>query len=145
MKKIIIFIMLIVIIVVSIFSTKYISYKINLDKIKENNLEFEYYLNKQVNGNDIVTLINKAVNSNEKNKVAKNEKGLYIQNNINSIKIQVTTIDLGEEITYDMESFYNNGMAKFNTLYSSIMFECTKIEYNSLGKVNYMLFVQRTT
>ena len=44
-----------------------------------------------------------------------------------------------------METFYNNEMETFTQLYELIKFECTKINYNKLGKVSYMLFEQKTT
>ena len=43
-----------------------------------------------------------------------------------------------------METLYNGGIVTFVQYYNSIQFECTKIGYNSLGKVNYMLFEQKT-
>ena len=133
-----------IIIIVAIFYTKYMDYKAKIRDLKEYNLQYEVYLNKKIYGNEITTLINRAVDNNEKNKVQKNEKGLYIENNQNSIKIQVKIIDLEKEKVYDMESFYNGGMENFAYLYNEILFECVKIEYNSVGRVNYMLFVQQT-
>ena len=103
------------------------------------------YLNKEVYGNEVATLINKAIDYNEKNKVLKDDNNIYIQNDYNSLKIQITTIDFDEDITYNMESFYNAGMQKFYALYNDILFECKKIEYNKEGRVSYMLFVQKTS
>lgn len=145
MKKTFIIILTTLIIVMAILYAKYISYKSNLSEIKQNNQVYEYYLNKEVYANELATLINKAVDNNEKNKIPKDENGFYIEGQENSIKIQITTIDLDKDTTYNMESFYNSGLEKFYMLYREILFECTKIEYDSKGKVNYMLFVQRTT
>ena len=43
-----------------------------------------------------------------------------------------------------METLYDGGMLNFVDYYNSIYFECTKIEYNKLGKVSYLLFEQKT-
>ena len=143
-KTIIILLAILIILVLALFLKKYTEYKAVKNEIKQENLNYEFYLNKQVYCNDITSLINKAMDSNEKNKVKKDEKGFYIPNNENSVKIQITTIDLDENITYDMESFYYGGMETFYTLYNNIIFECSKIYYNKLGKVSYVLFVQKT-
>ncbi len=142
MKKILIFILIIVIIIVAIFSVKYFNYKAELNELKKVNAEYEAYLNKEIYGTDIGTVINKAVDSNEKNSVPKDEQGFYIQNDTNSIKIEIKIID--NDTTYQMETLYSGGMTTFVQYYSSITFECTEIEYNSKGRVNYMLFEQRT-
>lgn len=114
MKKTILFIICIIIIIIAVFYTKYINYKSEKNEIKKSNLEYEAYLNKQVLGTDLTTIINKAVDSNEKNKVQKNEKGVYIENDKNSIKIDIKTIDLDEELIYNMESFYTRGNDKIS-------------------------------
>lgn len=144
MKKILFFIFTFVILTVIFVYSKYENFKYENFKIKKNNLDYEVYLNKQVYGNEITTLINKAVDNNEKNEVKKDEKGFYIQDEENSIKIQIKIIDLEKDMVYDMESFYNNNMDMFTKLYSSILFECTKINYNKFGKVNYILFEQKS-
>ena len=144
MKKNFFLIILIFIIIFAFFSAKYLEYKADVRQIKEDNLDFEFYLGKEVYGNEVSTLINRAVDYNEKNNVKKNENNVYIQNDMNSIEIEITTIDLEKEMTYNMESFYNAGMEKFYTLYNSILFECVKIDYNKTGRVSYMLFLQKS-
>ena len=43
--------------------------------IKEQNSEYEYYLDKTVYGTDVTSIIGKPVDENEKNNIQKNEKG----------------------------------------------------------------------
>ncbi len=143
MKKIIILILCIVLIILSIFGVKYINYKAEQSSIQEANLEYETYLNKQITGREVTTAVNRAVNQNEKNAVSKDEQGFYIQNDTNSIEIEIKIMD--NETTYKMETIYNGGMENFIQYYNEIYFECTRIDYNSLGKVRYVLFEQRTT
>ena len=142
MKKITIFILCIVIVFLAIFSVKYINYKSEQSKIKEENLEYETYLNKQILGTELTTFINKATDYNEKNNVQKDENGFYIQNDTNSIEIEIKITD--NETLYKMETLYSGGMISFVQYYNSIYFECTKIEYNKSGKVSYLLFEQKS-
>ena len=142
MKKIMIFIFCIVIVFLAIFSVKFINYKSEQSKIKEENLEYETYLNKQILGTELTTFINRATDYNEKNKVKKDENGFYIQNDTNSIEIEIKITD--NETLYKMETLYSGGMISFVQYYNSIYFECTKIEYNKSGKVSYLLFEQKS-
>lgn len=142
MKKTIIFIICVVIIILSLFGNKYLNYREEKSLIKKENLEYETYLNKEVSGRDLTTAINRAVNSNEKNKVSKDENGLYTNNDINSISIEIKISD--NDQTYKMETLYNGGMVTFIQYYGDISFECKKIDYNSKGRVSYMLFEQKT-
>ena len=142
MKKTIAFIICVVIVVISIFSSKYLKYKEEQSLIKQENLEYEAYLNKEVSGRDLTTAINRAVNNNEKNKVSKDENGFYIQNNDNSVVIEIKISD--NDTTYKMETLYNGGMPTFIQYYGDISFECIKIDYNTKGKVSYMIFEQKT-
>lgn len=142
MKKILIFIVSIVIITISAMAVKYINYKSEQAKIKENNLEYETYLNKQILGTELTTFINKAVDNNKKYNVPKDEQGFYIQNDTNSIEIEIKITD--DDNLYKMETLYGGGMVNFVQYYNSIYFECTNIKYNKLGKVNYLLFEQKS-
>lgn len=142
MKKIVIFLAIIVFIVVGI-SCIYFNYQ-NMERdIGKENKIFEEYLDKQINGSTLATLINKAVDTNSKNEIEKDSKGKYIENDTNSIKIQIKMID--DDKTYDMETIYNGEISKFTSYYGIIDFECKKIEYHEKTKrVKYMLFEQIT-
>ena len=107
MKKTILLILCIIIIIVSVFYLKYIDYRAKKNAIKKFNLGYEVYLNEKILGTDLTTIINKAVDNNERNKVQKNQNGVYIEDDKNCIKIDIKTIDFDEEIIYNMESFYS--------------------------------------
>lgn len=143
MKKIIIFIVCIIIVLLSIFGNKYINYREEQSKIKKENLEYEAYLDKEITGRELTTMINRAVNNNEKNSVKKDENGLYIDNDINSVKIEIKITD--NDTTYQMETLYNRGMETFIQYYGDISFYCAKIEYNSNKRVSYVVFEQKTS
>ena len=143
MKKFIIF-FAVSIIIICIISYIFINYKANYNVAKISNLEFENYLNKELYGTDVSTLINRAVDNNEKNSVQKNNKGIYLNNDKNSINIEIKMKD--DDSTYKMEMFDKNGIQNFIKYYGNIKFKCTKIEYHQVTKkVKYMLFEQITT
>lgn len=111
--------------------------------IREENSEYEYYLNKNIDGTEVTTLINKAINQNENNNIQKNEKGHYIENDENSIKIEIKMITIDK--TYPMEEIYNNDITKFVQNFTLIEFKCTNIEYHKkTGKISKIIFEQVT-
>ena len=141
MKKIAIFFIITIIIICGI-SYLYLNFKAEYNMSKRANLEFEKYLNLEIYGTDLSTVINRAVDNNEKNKVSKDENGFYIANDVNSIEVEIKISD--NDITYKMETLYNGGMETFILYYGDISFECTKIDYNKQGKVSYIVFEQKS-
>lgn len=140
MKKIIIF-FAIVIIIVSIMGVRYYSYKVEYNAIIKENAEYEEYKDKEIYGLDLITIINKTIDKNQKNGIEKNEQNIFIQNDTNSIEIEIYMKD--NEKTYKMETIYNKGTEEFMQYYGNIQFKCSKIEYHqSTGKVKYLLFEQ---
>ena len=120
----------------------YINYKANYNILRKENLEFERYLNKEIYGTELITLINKVINNNEKNQVKKSN-GIYVSNNKNSINIEIKMTDIDK--IYTMEAIYNGGIQNFVEFYGKIEFKCTNIEYhNSTNKIKYLLFEQIT-
>ena len=73
MKKTILFFAMIIIIVSGI-SYIFMNYKANYNVSKKENIEFESYLNKEIYGTDLLTVINKAIDSNEKNERTSQEQ-----------------------------------------------------------------------
>ena len=121
----------------------YLNYKVDFFNTKKENMQFESYNNKELNGAELATIINKAIDNNETNEVQKSNKGKYIDNESNSINIDIKMLDNDE--TYNMETLFSGGMDKFVQYYSQIQFKCTSIEYHkSTNKVKYMLFEQIT-
>ena len=109
MKKIAIF-LLIIIGIVSTISYLYLN-SINNQRIaQKENIKFEIYKDEEITGAEVTTLINKAINSNQQNEIEKDKKGRYIDNETNSINIDIKFID--DDVTYNIEKIYNNGMDK---------------------------------
>lgn len=142
MKKIIIYILCFVLVILAFIGAKFIEYKKKKAEIDKFNYEYEVYLNKQISGREITTTINRAINNNEQYLVSKDENGFYIENEENSVIVKIKMIDIDKE--YKMETLYNGGMTNFLTYYSDVNFECTSIEYNKNGKVKNVVFEQKT-
>ena len=144
MKKSILMFLAIIIVISTIIFVKYYSYKSEYNNVLKENAQFEQYKDKEIYGIELGTLINKAIDKNTKNKVEKDDKGVFISNEENSIQIEIYMQD--NEQTYKMETFYNSGMEQFIQYYGNIKFKCSKIEYHQkTGKVKYLLFEQLST
>jgi len=142
MKKIALLFLTIVIIIVGI-SYMYLNYKSRYYEAEKENKQFNSYYNQEIYGAELTTIINKAIDNNTINEVQKDNKGKYIDNNKDSISIDIKMLDVDK--VYNMESLNSGGMDKFVQYYNNITFKCMKIDYHqSTGKVKYMLFEQIT-
>jgi len=139
MKKILIFIV-ITIIIIAIAIVNYSSYQKEHNAIAKENAIYEEFKDQEIYGLQIATLINKTIDTNNKNGIEKDEKGMYKQNETNSIQIEIYMQD--NETTYKMETFYNAGTERFAQYYGDIKFKCSKIEYHKTGRIKYILFEQ---
>lgn len=139
MKKIIFCILTISFIIISV--VVYNIYQKN-EKIAQSNADnkaYESFYNKEVLGTDIISIINKATDNNEKNEIEKDEDGNYLENDENSIKIDIKFTELDQVIT--MERINKIGIQQFWKNYGALNFKCTKIEYHQkTNKVKYMYF-----
>ena len=141
MKKNIILLSIVVVIIVAVVSFNYINYTKQHNEILTYNLEYESNYQKEIYGIDLTTIINKVINNNEKNNVEIGQDKKYINNETNSINIEIKIIDTDE--IYSMETLYNGGMEQFVQYYGNIQFKCTKIEYHKkTGRVSYLYFEQ---
>lgn len=128
MKKTFILIFTILVVIMIIVFVNIQNIQKNKQKILNYNLEFEYYCKEEILGIDITTLINKAINENEKNNLEKDEKGYYLPNEENSIKIFIK-MKVAEN-TYPMENFYKAGINDFTKYFGSVKFKSTDIKYH---------------
>ena len=142
MKKIAIF-FLIIIIIVTGMTYLYINYKATYNEAVKVNKQFESYYDKEIYGTELTTIINKAIDNNVYNEIEKDDKGNFVNNNNNSIQIDIKMLDVDK--TYNMETLNSGGMDMFVKYYSEIKFKCTKLEYHeSTKKIKYLLFEQIT-
>ena len=142
MKKIAIF-FIIIIAIVSTITYLYLNQVASYKTAQKENAKFEIYKDQEISGSDLATIINKAVDTNERNEISKDSKGKYIDNESNSINIDIKFID--DDVIYNIEKIYNGGIQEFVYYYRDITFICREVEYhNSTGKIKYMKFEQIT-
>ncbi len=139
MKKIIICILSVFLVIICIVGYSIYQKNENIAQIGADNKVYESYYKKEVLGTDIISLINKATDSNEKNDVEVDKDGNYIENGKNSIRVEIKFKKLEKVIT--MERINNIGIEKFWSNYGALSFKCTKIDYHEkTHKVKYMYF-----
>ena len=142
MKKYIITLLILITIAISSIMFAYNTYKNNVQDLKNYNNEFTKYENTEIAGTEIATILNKAVNNNEQNNIHKNEQGMYIENDENSIKIDIYIKD--NDTTYSMETIYNMGVEKFINSFSLETFKITETQYhNKTGRIKYIKLEQQ--
>ena len=74
-------------------------------------------------------------------KVEKDEEGLYIENDTNSIKIDVKFLEADKAVS--MEKIQSLGEDMFLKNYRSMPFSCTQKQYHEkTNQIKYLLFEQ---
>ena len=129
MKKILIILLILsIILVVGVYSVY--RYRTNVYQIQKQNREYEQYYNIIVLGTELISIINKTIDLNTKNNIAKDDKGYFVDNGENSIKINVEFKYKNDTKTISMEEIASTGAESFVKVYSTANFKCTKIEYH---------------
>ena len=141
MKKNLFVILGFFIIIVAILSYMYFNYRKIIILANQTNKEYESYTETTIVGSKLMTLINKAIDQNEKNGVEIDNQNRYIENDENSIKIEIKFLESDE--TFSMEAISKLGAEQFIKNYNSMTFKCTKKEYHEKTKyIKYLLFEQ---
>ena len=138
MKKILFTITLFFVIIIVICVVNYQNLQKRQAEIYKFNRVFEEYNTENLNGLDITTVINKAIDNNEKNELLKNEKNEYIANDTNSVKIYIKMII--NKKTYSMETIYDAGINAFIENFGTVDFKCTDMKYHKNGRISEMTF-----
>lgn len=139
MKKTFATICIIFAVIMSILFMKLKTVQKEVTEIQNFNSAYEYYDRDDLCGAEVTTVINKAIDNNEKYDIEKSEEGYYDTDDENSIEIYVTMIINGS--TYPMESLINAGLDSFTEYFGEVNFKCTDIKYHeSTGKISQMTF-----
>ncbi len=140
MKKNILLFVIIAIVILIIVVYKVNSMQNHKKQILNYNAEYEKYTKTEIYGTNIATVINKAVDNNEKNKIPKDKDGFYIDDGENyiGIEINITT----NETTYKMETIDKVGVKNFVSNFNLIAFKCTDIKYHENGRISKIVFTQ---
>ena len=143
MKKTVLLVVVILVVLTIIGIFQYQNEQRRIQEILKYNLLYEEYNKKGLNGLDVTTIINKAINNNEKNSVVKDKDDFYIDNKNDSVIIEVKMIIDGK--IYRMEQINQLGIEAFTEYFAEVKFDCTKVEYHEeTGKISYMLFEATT-
>lgn len=147
MKKSILCILVVIIIIIVVITIKISSNNKQSNDVSSYNSAFEQYKEKTLYGADVLSIINKAIDNNTINNIEKDEDGYYIANDTNSINVEITLLSTDEkgeihELKYPMEILEKSGLNTFIASFSLTKFECTAIQYNSLGKVSKIMLKQ---
>lgn len=142
MKKTIFVILLLFLVIIVCVYMNYKQALVAQNQAIKFNSEFEFYNKKSILGTDITTLINKAIDNNEKYNIPKDEQGGYIADDKNSIKIYVYM--LINDTTYPMETLNKRGLQEFTRYFGEVEFECTAVKYHeATGKIAEMTFAAK--
>lgn len=143
MKKILICLIIVLVVITIVVATCISENNKQLIKIKENNQRYETYLDKEVFGTDVTSVINRAIDDNQKRQVPKDEKGFYIENDTDSIKVELIMLNGDNKETYQMETLNKVGLNGFIKNFNLIKFKCSKIEYhNKTRLISKIVFEQ---
>ena len=141
MKKSLAILLIFILIIIVVFVYKYNSYKLEYAQSQKINSEYEEFTEGEILGTSLITLINKAMDCNEKNNIQKDENNFYIDNNINSIKIDIKFLEANEN--FQMEIIEKLGSEQFIKNFATASFKCTKKQYHEKTKnIKYLLFEQ---
>ena len=141
MKKIICIICVIVICIVLSVTYAYSMYTKNKNEVKRFNNDFLTYTETEFYGNELATIINLAIDSNEAYNIQKDSNGKYIEDDSYSVRVDIYLSDTEKE--YSMELINSGGISDFVNNYSNIKFKCTKVEYHKrTGRISYIYIKQ---
>lgn len=142
-KLIIIFVILISILAIGIYAV--INYRSTVMQSQKINNEYKELYNNNFSGTELVSIMNRTADINEKRGVSKDTKNLYIDNEEDSIIIYVKLKYKDDYKTLRMEEILNNGVENFIKPYSVADFKCTDIKYHNKSKnVKELTFTEIT-
>ncbi len=134
MKNKILIILIIFLIVLAIAVYSIYNYRTNVFEAQKINNQYKSYYNIQILGTELLSIINRTEDINEKNGIQKNEDGLYIENDTNSIKVYINFKYKDDYRTLEIERIIKNGIENFTKTYSTASFKCTDISYHDKTK-----------
>lgn len=139
MKKNLVILLGIFLCIVVILTYTYYNYKKIAILSNKTNKEYEILSENIIVGSNLMSIINKAINQNEKNGLQKDEQNRYMENKENSIKIEIKFLE--SDKIFPMEAIASLGSEQFIKNYNNMNFKCTKKEYHQkTNNIKYMLF-----
>lgn len=144
MKKKILIILIGFMVILAIVTYGVYNYRKQLVESQKINNTYKSYENIQILGSELISIINRTIDIDEKEGIEKDQDGLYIDNGKNSIKIYIDFLYGDDETrTVEMEKIANNGIDQFINVYSTASFKCTNISYHEkTNNVKSLTFTQ---
>ncbi len=93
MKKIVVFLCSIFIIIIAVFFNWYVDISKKNRQVSSYNSQYEIYSKENISGVSITTIINKAIDNNEKYDIQKSDKDVYINDDKYSTKIYIKVVE----------------------------------------------------
>ena len=134
MKNKILIILFIFFIVLVISGYVVYNYRTSVIESQKINNEYKKYYNIQVLGNELISIINKTIDINEKYGIEKNENGQYIENDTSSIKLYIKFKYKDDYKNVTMEDISKGGIENFMKVYGAASFKCTELTYHEKSK-----------
>lgn len=141
MKRTIIIICVIAICIVISITYAYSMYKNDVNQVQKFNNQFSKYIGQEFFGTELATIINLAIDNNEKNNIAKDTSGKYVTDELYSVRVDVYMTDTQK--TYSMETLNAGEISNLVNNYSNIRFKCTKVEYHKSNKRISYLYIEQ--
>ena len=108
----------------------------------EENRYYQQLLEKEITGTELSSVINKVIDSNKKNELSLDDKKLYIENDNNSIVVEINFKYEDGIKTIRGEKIFNGEIHNFISYYGNIKFKCTKIEYHDSTKKVKKIYIE---
>ena len=119
-----------------------ISSRITSNVASEENRYYQQLLNKEITGTELSSVINKVIDSNKKNELSLDDKKLYIENDSNSIVVEITFKYEEGTKTLRGEKIFNGEVRNFISYYGNVRFKCTKLEYHESTKKVKKVYIE---
>ena len=132
MKKTLIIMLILFVAILAAVSIAVVDLQQTGKQVKQFNQIFEEYKDKTLLGSEVASLINKAIDNNEKNRILKSDKDIYQDDGKYSVQIFVKLEKDGEYFT--MERINALKITEFVKNFSLQDFKCTSIEYHKETK-----------
>ena len=143
MKNKILIILIIFLIVLAIAVYSIYNYRTNVFEAQKINNQYKSYYNIQILGTELLSIINRTEDINEKNGIQKNEDGLYIENDTNSIKVYIKLKYKDDYTTLEIEKILQDGTDNFIKTYGTASFKGEEISYHEkTGNVKAIVFTE---
>lgn len=129
MKKfVIILLVLCIILAVGIYSVY--RYRNAILETQKLNSQYEQYYNINILGTELISIVNRTIDINNKNNIEQDNSGYYIDNKNNSLHIYIKFVYKNNTKTIKMEDIEKSGIENFVKVYSTASFKCTGITYH---------------